>query len=56
MHSDLPSDPPAGCCHCGGLIEDDPTQGWLWVPVGTRSRRCPGADATTEAEVGLIPL
>lgn len=45
----------ANCRHCGAPVDEDPDQGWLWVHVGTRSRRCPGAEVTTEAEPDAIP-
>jgi len=56
MNSGLPPDLPAVCCHCGGLIDNDPGQGWLLVQCGTRSRRCPGAEVTTEAVLGAVAL
>lgn len=46
----------ASCRHCDASVEHDPDQGWLLVHTGTRSRRCAGADATTEAEIGFVPL
>jgi|SRR5699024_1087424 len=38
------------CAHCGAEIMQVPSQGQQWVHMGTRSRRCAGADSRTEVE------
>lgn len=46
LYADMPP-----CRHCNASVTIDEHQGGQLVHVGTRSRRCPGADADTAAEI-----